>query len=300
MGVGTGAGMGMRDMDADEADASDVELRLVPDLAGAAVEDAVGFPIGSVYATVAEADTGLIRYLDVALERSGRHVLVPIGHVRVDADGKDPLRMRAATLEELEHVPTFYEDDTLGDEEQERVLVAYGRSFYGERYYAHPAFDHHYVYAGEQPITVGPPPAPGTGPLFPLSDLDDYDVAEGEHDFRGWPLHGLEGTRVGTVRELLVDTTTAKVRYAIVQLDGDAHLTPLPIGYLRVHDESTLVRTPALTGADLHALPAFPEGDFTRDDEESLREALERRLAGARRFGRADFQGHGAVASAPE
>ena len=270
--------------------AAEGDLRLVPDLAGAEVVDSVGFPAGSVFATVAEGGTGLIRYLDIALEPSGRHVLVPIGHLKIDT-GKPakPLRLRAATLQELEAVPTFSEQQGIPEDLQDDILVAHGRSFYGERYYAHPCFDHSHIFAGDTPIQVGPSTPDSVGALTPLSLLEDYEIADDGPDIRGWPLYPEDGPEVGLVRELLVDPAQGKVLYVVVQIDGLAHMTALPIGYIAVHEDRTRVRVPALGRDDLAALPALPEGDFERADEDALRAALEERLTGQRRFHRADF-----------
>ena len=272
------------------AAAEEGDLRLVPDLAGAAVVDSVGFPAGTVYATVAEGGTGLIRYLDIALEPSGRHVLVPIGHMKIDTEKPaKPLRLRAATLQELEAVPTFSEQQGIPEDLQDDILVAHGRSFYGERYYAHPCFDHSHIFAGDTPIQVGPSTPESVGALTPLSLLEDYEIADDGPDIRGWPLHPEDGPAVGLVRELLVDPAQGKVLYVVVQIDGLAHLTALPIGYIAIHEDRARVRTPALGQDDLVALPAMPEGDFERDDEITLRKSLEERLTGQRRFQRADF-----------
>jgi hypothetical protein len=266
------------------------ELRLLPDLAGTEVVDSVGFPIGSVYASVVDSESGLIRYIDVALERSQRHVLVPIGHTRIAPDGHGPVRLRAATLQELEDVPAHKPGDPIHDELEDDVLLAHGRFFYGERYYAHPCFEHTGLFAGEAPIHAGTSSPAASGPLTPLSELEDYEIVDGEPDIRGWPVHAATGGELGTVCEMLVDPTVGKVLYVIVKLDALAHATAIPVGYLVVHEEKGRVRTPSLSADDLHALPAFPEGGFSRECEDALRASIEQILTGPRRFGRCDFR----------
>jgi hypothetical protein len=139
--------------------ADDAVLRAVPDLAGVPVEDASGLSVGRLFGALAEANSGLLRYIDLSLERVERHVLVPIGHARFrEEDRNGPrVRLRAALLEELEQIPPFPADVANIDDPFERALLeAYGRSFHGERYYAHPSYDHDGIYAGEHPVI--PPP----------------------------------------------------------------------------------------------------------------------------------------------
>jgi PRC-barrel domain len=58
----------------------------------------------------------------------------------------------------------------------------------------------------------------GTG-LSPLSELDDYEVAEGYPDIRGWALYDEAGRDIGEVKDLLVDTVRDQAVYATVNLD---------------------------------------------------------------------------------
>ncbi len=59
------------------------------------------------------------------------------------------------------------------------------------------------------------------GQLVHLDDLDDFSIAEGEPDIRGWDVRGADGTKVGEVEDLLIDTAAMKVRYIEVKLDRD-------------------------------------------------------------------------------
>ena len=63
-------------------------LRPLSDLAGTPVDDVEGQSAGTVYGALAEAETGLVRYFDVALPDGDRHVLVPIGHARLERSGR--------------------------------------------------------------------------------------------------------------------------------------------------------------------------------------------------------------------
>lgn len=55
--------------------------------------------------------------------------------------------------------------------------------------------------------------------LAPLSRLDDFKVASGNQDVRGWDVIARDGKKIGDVDDLLVDTSARKVRYVSVDLD---------------------------------------------------------------------------------
>jgi uncharacterized protein (TIGR02271 family) len=52
--------------------------------------------------------------------------------------------------------------------------------------------------------------------------LDEgYEVAEGEPDVRGWDVYTTDQHKIGDVEDLLVDPARMKVRYLLVELDGE-------------------------------------------------------------------------------
>ncbi len=277
-------------------DSSRADLVPVPDLAGTPAADAEGRFFGEVYGALAQADTGLIRYLDLDVHGSGRHVLVPIGHVRVGRPGEPSsgVRLRAATVGDLTSIPPYEPHREPPAEPEERaILSAHGRLFSGEKYYAHPAFDHSGFYAGGHPI-LGAPPAPAGAELARLSELPDHEVAEEEQDIRGWPVVTRDNAVAGQVEDLVADPAALRVRYALLRLaDGVKGAEPdcvlLPIGYLELDLEAGRVRAPALALADVRALPP-QHGPVRRADEEEVRAALDRVLDGPRRFERPDFR----------
>jgi hypothetical protein len=265
-------------------------LRAVPDLSGVPVEDSTGIRVGTLYGTLAEAETGLVRYVDLSLDKLDRHVLVPIGHTRVrDRDEKDPhIRLRAALLEELEQIPPFRTDVThITDPFERALLEAYGRTFHGERYYAHPAYDHDGLYAGEH-IVVGPD-EPAPVPLTRLAYLPGWHVAEGEPDISGWPLRLEEATL--SILDLVVDTAAGKVRYVVVSDAQTGAARLLPVGYLYIDRQQQQVQARGLTAADVLALPAYDGGGVYRAEEDQLAAALRARLIGRRRYVLADYYG---------
>ena len=119
--------------------------------------------------------------------------------------------------------------------------------------------------------------------VVPLGQLDDFRVAEGDPDVRGWEVLASDGRKIGEVDELLVDTSAMKVRYLDVDVDGgvmgggeDRHVL-IPIGYARLEVERDCVLLDGLASSDLAGLPAYGQGPLTRDFETSVRDSFPRR-----------------------
>lgn len=260
------------------------------DLAGLSASDVEGAPVGELVGALSEEPTGLIRYLDISIRNAGKHVLVPIGHARIDRESVPPrIRLRAATHEDLISVPAFVEDQTRIDSEyHEEVLGAHGRLFYGSRYYAHPAYDHTAIYVGESPVVDAAAPAEGEGPQA-LADLDALKLSWRGPDLRGWDVVDEDDQAVGTITDFLVEGRARNVRYVVLDLDSPRRPTVLPVGYVSVDRHAGKVRIPALTVEDIRLLPAY-EPPLTRAEENRLHAAIEGRLTGERYFDRPDFQ----------
>jgi photosynthetic reaction center H subunit len=276
----------------DEAAADATPLRAVPDLCGIRVDDSTGIRVGTLYGALAEADTGLLRYVDLALDALDRHVLVPIGHTRVRArtpNDKEPhVRLRAALLEELERIPPFPADVSHVTDPFERALLeAYGRTFHGERYYAHPAYDHEHLYVGEHSV-VGPLEE-ATTTLARLAFLPGWHVAEGEPDIRRWSLLPGQGEPFEII-DLVVEPAAGKARYVVLAHAETGAARLLPVGYLQIDAPQGSVHAPGLTAADLLALPEYDGGGVSRADEDQLAAVLRARLAGRRRYALADYR----------
>jgi hypothetical protein len=118
--------------------------------------------------------------------------------------------------------------------------------------------------------------------VVPLDQLDDFRVADGDPDIRGWDVLAADGRKIGEVDELLVDTAAMKVRYLDVDLDdevleagdgGERHVL-IPIGYARLDRDADRVMVDALRADDLRRLPAYGHGPLTRAFEASVRESF--------------------------
>jgi len=266
-------------------------LRPVSDLAGMPVEDATGHNIGELFGALAEADTGLVRYFDLALFGRARHVLVPVGHARVEDRIDVPrLRLRAATLEELDRIPAYHADPADIDDPYERALLhAHGRSFHGERYYAHPAYDHGGLYAGDHPLVRSGDEPGDPARLRPLRELPNVSFAAGEPDVRGWPIDTSDSKDAARADDVIVDVGGRQVRYVVVTLETGTRVL-VPVGFFRVDAEEQRLRTPGLHRDDLQALQPYDGGAIERADEEAVRLCLEERLYARSRYDSPDFR----------
>ena len=117
--------------------------------------------------------------------------------------------------------------------------------------------------------------------VVPLDQLDDFRVAEGDPDVRGWEVIGADGRKIGEVDNLLVDTDAMKVRYLDVDLDDDLlesgedrHIL-IPIGYARLDEEEDRVSVDSLRSADVAALPVYDHAPLTEEYETDVRSRFE-------------------------
>ena len=68
-------------------------------------------------------------------------------------------------------------------------------------------------------------PAVSPGLLVHLGDLDeDYMVIDPVPDFRDWPVTLPDGSRIGKVDDLIIDTSSMAARYLEVHVSRDVHL----------------------------------------------------------------------------
>ena len=120
--------------------------------------------------------------------------------------------------------------------------------------------------------------------VVPLDELDDFKVAEGDPDVRGWSVMASDGRKIGEVDNLLIDTAAMKVRYLDVDLDDDLIDTDMdddrhvliPIGYARLDRDDDHIFVDALESTALGALPAYGQEGLTRDYETKLRTHFDR------------------------
>ena len=112
--------------------------------------------------------------------------------------------------------------------------------------------------------------------IAPLSELSDFQVAEGYRDIRGWRVDSADGKDVGKVHDLLVDLDGMRTRYLDVRLHsviaaahGDRDVL-VPIGSARIAEEGDLVVLP-LNAERVTLLPPYDHGVLTRVHESEVR-----------------------------
>jgi uncharacterized protein (TIGR02271 family) len=115
--------------------------------------------------------------------------------------------------------------------------------------------------------------------VVPLGQLDDFKVAEGDPDVRGWEVVASDGRTIGEVDELLVDTNAMKVRYLDVEVENGLMAEPdrhvlVPIGYARLDRSADRVMVDNIASTDLRTMPAYDQSPVTRDYETSVRNAF--------------------------
>ena len=109
--------------------------------------------------------------------------------------------------------------------------------------------------------------------LARLDELDDYKVANGEPDPRGWEVRASDGRTIGKVDSLIADTGAMKVRYLDVELDRDAlklqenrHVL-IPIGGATLDETDDVVSLPMLSSSQIVRLLPWNHDTISREDE---------------------------------
>lgn len=118
--------------------------------------------------------------------------------------------------------------------------------------------------------------------VVPFDELDDFDIAEGDPDIRGWDVHSSDGRKIGEVDNLLIDTGAMKVRYLDVDVDDDLlndrnddrHIL-VPIGYARLDEENDHVMMDNLASTDVMGLPVYTHAPITREFETEVRQSYD-------------------------
>ena len=111
--------------------------------------------------------------------------------------------------------------------------------------------------------------------IAPLSALNDFEVAEGYPDIRGWRVDSADGQEVGKVHDLLIDVDNMRTRYLDVRLTKELASSPgdrdvlVPIGTAELVEGKDVVRVP-LTAERFGLLPLY-EHRLTRTHELEVR-----------------------------
>jgi stress response protein YsnF len=103
----------------------------------------------------------------------------------------------------------------------------------------------------------------------------NYEIVKGEPDIRGWTVKDSQGNTIGEVEELLFDPQARKVRYLILDLEGNVwDLEPrdvvVPVGLAELHAIDDDVILPNITAAQLQTLPVYDRDAFNPEVEDRI------------------------------
>lgn len=116
------------------------------------------------------------------------------------------------------------------------------------------------------------------GSLARLDELDNYRIADGNADIRGWDVRTQDGRKVGKVEELIVDTAALKARYMEVKLDrdfaggDDERWALIPIGTAHIDEKEDEVIVNRVPAAGFLTREERSREPLSRETELSLRE----------------------------
>lgn len=113
----------------------------------------------------------------------------------------------------------------------------------------------------------------------------DFEMADGQPNIRGWDVLDETGQRIGEVEELIFDVQSRKVRYIVLDLEGnlmdlDARNVLIPIGLVELHDEDDNLILRNVTADQLRNLPEFRDDAFNDDTETNTRKVFDSSFAG--------------------
>lgn len=121
--------------------------------------------------------------------------------------------------------------------------------------------------------------------VVPLDKLDDFKIADGDPDVRGWEVRSSDNRKIGKIDDVLIDTTAMKVRYLDVDLDKDfrggdkdRHVL-IPIGYAQLNEDDDRIMVDSLASGDLAGLPAYTHEPLSRDYENQVRQSYDQAYA---------------------
>lgn len=98
-----------------------------------------------------------------------------------------------------------------------------------------------------------------------FSDLENVEVAKDDPDVRGWDVVSADGRDIGEVKDLLVDTSTMKVRSLEVELEGssfnwsDNRRVAVPVDAVRLDRDHDHIVVNGMGYEEIGRLRPYPE-----------------------------------------
>jgi photosynthetic reaction center H subunit len=259
------------------------------DVRGWDVHASGGEKLGEVTDLLVDISKLKVRYLAVRLDAeaaAGRHVLLPIGLAKLDG------ARRAVLIDSLSQQVILalprYEGGEVSRERETTLRATLQAAIPAGDFYEHPHFDESgfygdYRHVGRSVLRRRDAAAEQAPSFSRLKNMEDFEVAAGSPDVRGWKVVGAEGTKVGKVEDFLVDTAAKKVRYLEVDIEGagvaGAGRALLPIGLAIVDHEDEIVFVPEIGAAAIKRLPPYRGEPVDRAYERAVLEAIPPRQA---------------------
>jgi sporulation protein YlmC with PRC-barrel domain len=116
------------------------------------------------------------------------------------------------------------------------------------------------------------------GMLAHMKDLNGFMIADPSSDIRGWRVTRRDGRRLGTVDDLILETTELEVRYLVVQLDHDLigsaedRWVLVPARAARIHDMHDRVVIDWLPVGGLAGAPRIARATPSAAEERAIRD----------------------------
>jgi uncharacterized protein (TIGR02271 family) len=140
------------------------------------------------------------------------------------------------------------------------------------------------------------------GSLQRMSELNNYNIEKGDPDPRGCTVVGSDGTRIGTVVDLVVDTTAMKVRQLLVDSGvgqsgrADDSLLTFDVSEVDVRPDARQVVVRGFAGAGFAGSDAYRQRSYDAttarevSDEERLTRTEEELTIGKREVSRGEVR----------
>ena len=132
---------------------------------------------------------------------------------------------------------------------------------------------------------IGPHARPGIK-LVPLRELDDYNVADGDADVRGWEVRTVGGRELGKVADMLVDTDASEVVMLDVDLANSDRHTLAPVRAAQIDRARRVVVIDSADLQDTEAVPSLRRDAAPTEDESRQFHDRYQRAYGERGWGR--------------
>jgi PRC-barrel domain len=103
-----------------------------------------------------------------------------------------------------------------------------------------------------------------------------FEMAKGEPDIRNWKVVAMQGREIGTIKELLFNEVSRRVRYLVVELNGRSlnlvsRSVLVPIALAQLHRGEKVVSFRGLTVGHIASLPSYEKGRITDETEREIR-----------------------------